>query len=187
MSTADSPNADLPDTEALAEAARIAGLAVDPSELHGSLCGYLCGGGRCDADDWIQRLALEAERAPEPDDALDRLRSVTTAQLAAQDFGFEVLLPTDDAPLAERADALVAWCNGFLGGYGLAAPDASLLSDEAVEALQDLGRIAASDLAYDGSEADEDALAEIVEFVRVAALLLHGDCVGNAHRNRRIH
>ena len=32
-------------------------------------------------------------------------------------------------------------------------------------------------------EEDEDALAELEEFVRVAALLLHGDCVlGPRHR-----
>ncbi len=187
MSTADSPDIDLPDSTALAEAVRVAGLAIDPSELHGSLCGYLCGAGRCDGDDWIQRLTLEAERAPVPGDALDRLRLVTTAQLAAQDFGFELLMPAADAPLAERADALVGWCNGFLGGFGLAAPQAAELSDEATEALEDIGRIAASDLSYENSEADENALAEIVEFVRVAALLLHGDCVDGAHRQRQLH
>jgi uncharacterized protein YgfB (UPF0149 family) len=178
---------ELPDPEAVSAAVREAGLSADPSELHGSLCGYLCGGGRCDAQDWIERLALEAERAPVDGDALDELRSATAAQFAAQDFGFELLLPDDDAPLAERADAMVGWCRGFLGGFGLAAPDSSALSDEAAEALQDLGNIAASDLSCEGSDADEDALAEIVEFVRVAALLLYGDCVGNAHRNRRLH
>jgi uncharacterized protein YgfB (UPF0149 family) len=50
-----------------------------------------------------------------------------------------------------------------------------------------MGRIAASDLAYEDSEADENALAEIVEFVRVAALLLHGDCVQGAQRKRQLH
>ncbi len=183
----DPSSAGLPDHAELAAALGAAGVAIDPSELHGSLCGYVAGGGQGDADDWLQRLALDADTAPVSGDALDQLRTATLAQFAAQDFGFELLLPPDDAPLAVRADALLAWCNGFLGGFGLAAPDSDTLSDEASEALQDIGRIAASDLAYDGSEADEDALAEIVEFVRVAAMLLHGDCVVGAQRRRRLH
>jgi uncharacterized protein YgfB (UPF0149 family) len=197
----------LPDSAALAGALDAAGLAIDPSELHGLLCGYVAGGGKGDADDWLQRLALDVDDADSPDadaaeggsikngltnagpgeGALAQLRTATLAQLAAHDFGFELLLPSDDAPLAERADALLGWCNGFLGGFGLAAPAPDMLSGEASEALQDMGRIAASDLAYEDSEADENALAEIVEFVRVAALLLHGDCVQGAQRKRQLH
>jgi uncharacterized protein YgfB (UPF0149 family) len=192
MSHSDQPATDLPDNAAVADALHATGLAIDPSELHGSLCGYVSGGGDGDADDWLQRLQLDADVAPSSDEALagsvlDQLRTATLAQFAAQDFGFELLLPTDDAPLAERANALIDWCRGFLGGFGLAAPPADALSGESAEALEDIGRIAASDLAYDGSEADEDALAEIVEFVRVAALLLHGDCVQGAHRKRQLH
>jgi hypothetical protein len=37
--------------------------------------------------------------------------------------------------------------------------------------------LAAATAQDDGDEDDEDALAEIEEFVRVASLLLHGDCV----------
>ena len=187
MNRSDLPDVDLPSFTTLADALRSTGMAIDPSELHGSLCGYLSGGGQSDADDWLQRLALEADITTVPDDALDQLRAATRAQFAAQDFGFELLLPDEDAPLVERAEALVGWCRGFLGGFGLAAPAADTLSGEATEALQDLARIAASDLAYEDSETDEDALAEIVEFVRVAALLLHGDCVLGAHRQRRVH
>jgi uncharacterized protein YgfB (UPF0149 family) len=192
MSTGDpsrhaSQEAELPDRGAVMAAMREAGLSADPSELHGSLCGYLCGGGRCDARDWIEQLALEIDRPPEAGDALDDLRAATTTQLSTDDFGFELLLPDEDAPLAERGDAMVAWCRGFLGGFGLAAPESAALSATAAEALQDIGNIAASDLSYEDSDADEDALAEIVEFVRVAALLLHGDCANHAQRKRRLH
>ncbi len=189
MSHSDQPDtvSDLPDNTAVAAALNAAGLAVDPSELHGSLCGYVSGGGNGDTADWLQRLELDADVEPATGDVLDAMRMTTLAQFAAQDFAFELLLPSDDAPLAERANALIDWCRSFLGGFGLAAPPADALSGEAAEALEDMGRIAASDLAYDGSETDEDALAEIVEFVRVAALLLHGDCVQGAHRKRQLH
>jgi hypothetical protein len=79
--------------------------------------------------------------------------------------------------LGERSGALFDWCRGFLGGFGLAAGQAPPLSEEASEALADLAKLAAATPQDDGDEEDEQALAEIEEFVRVAALLLHGDCV----------
>ena len=74
---------------------------------------------------------------------------------------------------------------GFVGAFGLAAGEASTLSDEGREALADLAKLAAAQPQEDGDEEDEEALVEIEEFVRVAALLLHGDCVlARQHRQR---
>ena len=57
------------------------------------------------------------------------------------------------------------------------------LSEDSADALRDLAKMASSELSYEDPEGDEESLAEIVEFVRVAALLLHGDCVlGPRHR-----
>ena len=39
----------------------------------------------------------------------------------------------------------------------------------------------------EGDEEDEAALAEIEEFIRVAALLLHGDCVLGPRHRRSMH
>ncbi|HEY9143467.1 MAG TPA: UPF0149 family protein, partial [Arenimonas sp.] len=59
------------------------------------------------------------------------------------------------------------------------------LSEESEEALADMARIAASDLSYEEPEADAEALEEVAEFIRVAALLLHSDCVlGPRHRRK---
>ena len=129
---------ELPDHATLAHALHAAGAVVDPAELHGALCGYVAGGGRADADDWLQRLQIEADRALDRGADIDRLRDATLAQFGEEDFGFEMLLPSDDAPLAERADALLGWCRGFLGGFGLAAAPAGVLSAEATS--RGLGR-----------------------------------------------
>lgn len=164
-------------TEINAELVRLK-LGVDACELHGSLCGYVSGGGRATPADWLQRLALDdvGTTTPAADSALQRLFEATLAELDDDELGFELLLPGEDTPLEERADALIRWCRGFLGGFGLATGEHPPLSPEAAEALDDLGKIAGSDLAYEDPEADEEALAEVGEFVRVAALLLHGDC-----------
>ena len=169
--------ASLPPIEDIALAALHAGLGADPSELHGALCGWLSGGGE-DTVNWPARvLADDALAAPEPDSPLQALRIATVSQLEDRGFGFELLLPELEESLSARADALFEWCRGFLGGFGLAAGASPPLSDEAGEALQDLARLAQAAPESGDDDEDEDALAEIEEFVRVAVLLLHGDCV----------
>ena len=176
----------LPNTEEVAVASREAGLAASPAELHGALCGWLCGGGE-DAAGWPARvLADPALPAPAAGSALDRLRQATVAQLDDGEFAFQLLLADADATLRQRAQALFDWCRSFLGGFGLAAGAQPPLSEEGGEALQDLGKLAGAQVQdIDEDDEDEDSLAELEEFVRVATLLLHGDCVlGPRHRKR---
>ena len=161
-------------------------LAVDASELHGSLCGYLSGGGRVGRGALLKALALdEGDSVPSAADEalLDRLVRQSEEELADPELGFEPLLPADDRPLEERADALGDWCRGFLGGFGLAGPDKlSKLSEDAQEILRDLGTIAGAEFEFGESGTDEDALIELHEFVRVAAMLLHAECVGGRNK-----
>ena len=108
------------------------------------------------------------------------------AQLGDRSFGFELLLPEADAPLMVRSGALFDWCRGFLGGFGLAAGGNPRLSEEGSEALGDIAKLAAAQPQEEGDDEDEAALAEIEEFVRVATLLLHGDCVLAAQHRARL-
>ncbi len=159
--------------------AAVRGLALgtDASELHGAVCGWLAGGGDL-TPQWPGQVLADGALAPvEPAGTLDRLGRATAAQLEDRDFGLELLLPEHDTSLAERSGALFDWCRGFLGGFGLAAGASPPLSEEGSEVLADIARLAAATAQDEGNEEDEAALAEIEEFVRVAALLLHGDCV----------
>ena len=89
------------------------------------------------------------------------------------------MLPADDRPLEERAEALVEWCRGVLGGFGLAgAGTHAKLSDEAQEILRDLTTIASSAFDFGDASEDEDALIEVHEFVRMGAMLLFTECRG---------
>ena len=175
----------LPVPAEVAEASRSLGLGASAPELHGGLCGWLAGGGE-DTAAWPARvLADPALPAPAPGSALDGLRRATVAQLGDGEFSFELLLGDDDLPLRQRAQALFDWCRSFLGGFGLAAGAQPPLSEEGAEALQDLARLAGASVQDidEDEEEDEAALSELEEFVRVAVLLLHGDCVlGPRHR-----
>ena len=159
----------------LGDALARAQVGVGASDLHGSLTGYLCGGGSAGPQHWFDALELSAEEdATLPSALLKRLYRDCAAWLADPELGFEPLLPPADAPVDARADALVEWCRGFLGGFGLAgAGHRGTLSNDAQEILADFGTIAATRFEYAGNEDDETALAEVIEFIRVGALLLH--------------
>ena len=175
----------LPSPAEVDVAVRELGLGIDAAELHGALCGWIAGGGGT-TPDWLAKVMADpALPAVAAGSTLDRLREASASQFEDRSFGFDLLLPDADAPLGERSGALFDWCRGFLGGFGLAAGTAPPLSEEGSEALSDLARLAAATPQDDGDEEDEQALVEIEEFVRVAALLLHGDCVlGARHRQQ---
>jgi uncharacterized protein len=161
-------------------------LGVGASELHGSLTGYLCGGGNAGAPALLSALELDQAHASEDGrHLLGELYAETRVQLEDPDLGFEPLLPEGARPLAERGDALVDWCRGFLGGLGLGGQvGESGLSEEAREILHDLDAIAASHFSYDDPE-DETSLTEVFEFVRIGVLLLYAEL--RADSSRRLH
>jgi uncharacterized protein len=178
-------SAPLPALPEVAIACRTLQLGIDASELHGGLCGWLAGGGAA-SPEWLRRVLVdEGLPLPGEGDVLDRLRSATVAQFEDREFGFELLLPVDEASLEARSGALFDWCRGFVGAFGLAAGAAPPLSEDGAEALADLAELARASAEAGGDEEDEQAFAEIEEFVRVAVLLLHGDCaLGPRHRGR---
>jgi uncharacterized protein YgfB (UPF0149 family) len=153
---------------------------VDASDLHGSLTGYLCAGGQASARDWLATLQLQLDGA-EVDAAvqsppLQQLFAECSAWLDDPDLRFEPLLPAADTSVDVRADALVEWCRGFLGGIGLAgATEHGRLSPDCAEILHDFGTIAGTHFEYADSEEDESALSEVIEFIRVGVLLLHSE------------
>jgi uncharacterized protein YgfB (UPF0149 family) len=177
----------LPTLEEVAAAATAAGLSTSAAELHGSLCGWLAGGGAT-GPGWPAQVFADPALPPLAEGSpLARLQQASSAQFDDRDFEFDLLLPDADASLTERSGALFDWCRGFLGGFGLAAGAEPPLSEESREALADLARLAAASPQDEGDDEDEDALAELEEFVRVAALLLHGDCVLAPRHRQQFH
>ena len=83
-------------------------LGIAPAELHGSLCGFLAGGGQVGQQPLVEALHMDAEISPSaPDDALLRdLVKQSEAELADPELGFEPLLPADDRSLPERAESI---------------------------------------------------------------------------------
>jgi uncharacterized protein YgfB (UPF0149 family) len=163
---------------------------IGASDLHGSLTGFLCGGGVADARGWLAALELDVDNDTVnlPPDVLERLYRQCREWLADPDLAFEPLLPASDTSLERRADALVEWCRGFLGGLGLAGVSRQHgLSAEGAEILRDFGTIAGTRFEYADSEEDESALSEVIEFIRVGVLLLHAEIASSADGNVTVH
>ena len=149
------------------------GHSVSPAELHGHLLGRSCAGAGFDADGWLVEAAelLAGEPQDNVRNALIGLQEMVKGELTSDDMTVVLLLPTDDAPLTERAAALGQWCQGFLSGFGLNSQGVDL-SVEGQEVLQDLAAIAQVQDALEESEDGESDYMEVMEYLRVAPLLL---------------
>lgn len=153
---------------------------VSASDLHGSLTGYLCAGGKAAETSWGDALALDfSAQGIEGNPVFPKFFRQCREQLDDVELGFAPMLPKDDVGLSIRAEALVDWCRGFLGGVGLAGAGkrGGDLSADAREIVKDFATIAATNLDVSGKEEDEAAFAEVVEFVRVGVLLLASEWV----------
>lgn len=153
------------------------GHPVSPAELHGLLLGRSCAGAGFDIDAWLVDAAELLGAAPQDNvrQALLGLQEMVKGELCGDEVTVVLLLPSDDAPLGERAAAIGQWCQGFLGGFGLTARE-SALSAEAMEVLQDLSAIAQVQNALEESEDGENDYMEVMEYLRVAPLLLFSEC-----------
>lgn len=159
--------------------------AAELAECHGLLCGLVCREASSSAGDFLHHLAA-MQLVKNPGEALNAVLieawQATVEQLADEDMGFALWLPDDDEPLEERTIALAQWCSGFLAGLA-SGGQLEALSEEAQEAIEDLQQIARAELSSSPggspeSEEDEQAYAEIVEYVRIVALTMREEFRG---------
>jgi uncharacterized protein YgfB (UPF0149 family) len=157
-----------------------AGSQVVAAEWHGCLCGALCTSPDYTLERWLDELvAVDAEEAADipPDEALRLLFIDTQRALRGEEMEFEPLLPDDDEPLERRATALSQWCQGFLYGFGTGKPTRDEdIKGQVDEVLRDLSHIAAAavDVGAAGED-EEEAYAEVVEYLRVGVQLVHDE------------
>jgi hypothetical protein len=154
----------LHDAHALAEAA----------EAHGTLAGALCASPDYRLEDWLAEILPEGVAAGAAAAGLAPLFDATRAALLGGQLELQLLIPDDEQPLAARTEALALWCNGFLYGLGSnGSGDPAALPGDAGEVVRDFTEISRAGVDdSDGLEANEQALAQLVEFVRMGAILV---------------
>lgn len=170
------------------------GAVMAAAELHGGVCGALCGGGQPAARRWLKDC-LDDQELAEPAaaiaDELDQLIDASARMFVDSDLTFEPLLPDDDAPLEEQVQALGAWCQGFLSGVGATASREAAQGDSLREILHDFAEISRAGLSEDeaaGKDQPDFALAELHEYVRVSAQIVFEELRGEPREpSRNVH
>ncbi|MFI4891385.1 MAG: UPF0149 family protein [Steroidobacterales bacterium] len=149
-----------------------AGSLADAAEAHGSLCGALCAMAPYRMQDWINEILPDGASLPlESAAVIERVFMATATSFGEQGMEFEPMLPDDGEPLNGRANALALWCTGFLYGLGTGQiSDLDGLAGDVGEIVRDFTEISrATGDEADSDESNEQAYAELVEFIRVAA------------------
>jgi len=154
--------------------------AVHPAEAHGSLCGALCVRREFSLAEWIGEVLPDGEPESGEDGPLQAIFEETNGVLARGDMEFVPLLPDDDSDLASRVEALGAWCQGFLYGFGAAGTAAhAKLPASVSEVLADLAQVShVGSPGGEAPEAEESAYVELVEFLRAAVQLVYDELAG---------
>lgn len=165
-------------------ALRAANAGVTLAEGHGCLCGALCTLPYFSTQNWLQELLPDPAGEPDSthpasvDAALNQIFTETLGALEGDEMEFAPLLPDDEVPIGERIAALAQWSQGFLYGFGIGAPANARQQypGDVGEVLKDLSEIArATDTDSSGGDEEEQAYAELVEYLRAAVQLIHDE------------
>lgn len=155
----------------------------DVAESQAIACGMLVVNTAADKLVWVKLLVGDIEAENKAQHAaialLGKLFEQTKCQLQDSNLEFNVMIPEDDATLVDRVNAIQEWCHGFLLGVSLSGvKDHSSLPEDTRDLLADFASIGSSgDFDFDEEEDEdsesEEALIEIVEYLRMGALLIN--------------
>ena len=167
----------LPAYQELNNALRALDFGERTSELHGFLCGAVALDVSYPLDTCIATLAPDLSHITLNDELNDLLSSLYEAvrqQMTDPVLQLDLLIPEDELiDLSSRVTALAAWCDGFLFGLANAGLQAQAeLPQDTAEILQDLTRISHLHGAEVGDEDEEVSYNELLEYVRMSALLV---------------
>lgn len=155
------------------------GREMEASECHGLVTGLICARGEFSEADWTAYITAESDPADvlaqEARAVFGALHSETERQLASSVLDFHPLLPADGEALDTRVIALSEWVQGFLLGLAEGGvKDLDKLPADSAEVVRDFAQIAgAGGYEFEEGEDDEEAYAQLLEYVRTGVLLVN--------------
>lgn len=151
------------------------GLLPSAAEIQGMLSGMIASGAATEGEEWLllmSDLANEGQKfTPEVKLKLTEMYHDLCAALRDPDMGYQPMLPGDHEPLYERLQAMTGWVQSFLVGFGVNQVNLAGVSADLREAIEDMVEIAKLDFEIEEEEEAERAYFEILEYLRVSAIL----------------
>jgi uncharacterized protein YgfB (UPF0149 family) len=156
-----------------------------PSEIHGIIYGMLCVDNRVSHAACLavvrDELSGEDLMVPNVEEVLGELFSATGSQLNDDHLSFSPLLPDQEVPLSQRAQALAYWCRGFLAGLGLGGlgrhPNLGLAVQEFLREIAAISRLDGAVTEADDEE--EASYGELLEHLSRGVSLLEQELRGD--------
>ncbi len=155
-------------------------IIATPSELHGHASGMIVVNRDVEVDEWVDLIMADYSFQGGDKDkllpVLGALFDFAKDKLAADNYTFTPLLPSDDNDLAFRLESLSTWCATFLTGMAFAGlkSDANMHED-VHEFILDLEKISKVDTQAGESQGEEADYVELVEYVKAGTILLYSE------------
>ena len=154
-------------------------LGAGASEVHGVICGLICGGVNLENGSWYGAFNdLMNNGIAQPIDLKNQLQSLfdsSVNEFVAGDYQVKLLLAEDNASIGEQATSLAQWTESFMAGFAIGNESGKKLSKDIKEALNDLSQISQLDSEIEDSEESARFLEEIAEYVRMTAMVCYSE------------
>lgn len=173
------PSLKLPSYDEIHQALATLALPITPASLHATLSAYGSIRAPKGAEAYIQALVhqRDKEQARHAHQFLFNLWAAIQAELATEEFDFQLLLPGDDIALDYRAQEFGLWCRAYMDVLHRQHIHADAFEDEDLrdmfDHLQEFAEIDYSGLEVD--EEDEKAFVEVTEYTRMAVLRMYSE------------
>ena len=157
------------------------------SELHGLFSGLIAGGMFKESTDYLSHMSELFNNGLAVKGSLktasEQMVNDIFSQLQSEDMSFEILLMDEDEPLSDQAVELLNWVQYFLVGFGFNKRDLKTASNELREIIEDFTNITRMDTELDDSNETQADFYEIIEFLRVSAILCHQEFGKTANKD----
>jgi yecA family protein len=159
----------------IAETLAETGSPCQLSELHGFFVGVMCAGKSAISAEVLEEIFVTDSVKHSFLLRLSQFIEQIQADLDDDALQFAPLLPEESEGLGAIAVALGEWCRGFVYGFGLSQDVPQALSEETETLLADMIAVSQIDADISDTDASEQDLMELVEYVRVAVMDLYFD------------
>ena len=152
-----------------------ANLQAHASEIHGLLAGIISAGFSFEDEGYLTLINDFFNNGEglgkNLKDTVKQIYGDIWQSMLDDNFTFQLLVPDDEEAIVERGQALGLWVQGFNLGFGIQQKDKTKFSEEVDEIIKDFADIANLSSELEEDEDTEQAYFEILEYVRISALL----------------